>query len=66
MFLRAIVTRLLAWFSIAALLLAGVGIYGILAEAMAARTREIGVRVALGATRGRIAGWSCVPAWRPR
>ena len=31
MFLRAIVTRLLAWFSIAALALAGVGIYGILA-----------------------------------
>ena len=55
MFLRAIVTRLLAWFSIAALALAGVGIYGILAEAMAARTREIGLRMALGATRGRIA-----------
>jgi putative ABC transport system permease protein len=55
MFLRAIVTRLLAWFAIAALALAGVGIYGILAEAMAARTREIGLRVALGATRARIA-----------
>jgi predicted permease len=53
-FLRAIVMRLLAWFAIAALVLAGVGIYGILAEAMAARTREIGLRVALGATRGRI------------
>ena len=54
-FMRAVVTRLLAWFSIAALVLAGVGIYGILAEAMASRTREIGLRVALGATRARIA-----------
>jgi predicted permease len=55
MFLRAIVTRLLAWFSLAALVLGGVGVYGVLSEAMAARTREIGVRLALGATRGGIA-----------
>src|SRR5258706_16276738 len=48
--------RLLAWFSIAGLILGGVGGYGVLSEAMAARTREIGVRMALGATRGGIAG----------
>jgi len=54
-FLRGIVTRLLTWFALAALALAGVGVYGMLAEAMALRTREIGLRVALGATRGRIA-----------
>ena len=55
MFLRGMVMRLLAWFAFAALLLGGVGVYGILSEVTTARTREIGVRLALGATRGGIA-----------
>jgi putative ABC transport system permease protein len=54
-FIRLFVTRLLAWFSFATLILAGVGVYGMLAESIAAKTREIGVRAALGATRGQIA-----------
>jgi predicted permease len=59
---RRLTMLLLGLFGLLGLTIAGAGLYGLMAFVVSQRTREIGVRMALGASRGRVVGTVVVHA----
>jgi len=61
---QRLVASLTSLFGVLGLALAGVGLFGVLAYMVERRTSEIGVRMAMGADRGRIVGMVLAGAFR--
>jgi ABC-type antimicrobial peptide transport system permease subunit len=59
-----LLARLTSLFGVLALTLASVGLYGVTAYTVEQRTREIGIRVAVGATRANVVGMVLNGAFR--
>ena len=58
-------TAIVAFFAVAALFLAAVGIFGVVAHSTAQRTQEIGIRMALGADAARVVETVMLDGLRP-
>jgi putative ABC transport system permease protein len=54
LWVKRLFVRLITVFGVIALVIAGVGLYGVMAYSVAQRTQEIGIRMALGAARGTV------------